>query len=132
MSAGTLFDRLWDEHVVCPLAPGVDLLHIDRLLLHDLGGGDALASLRRRGLALRNPELVSAVPDHIVATSPGRLGALMPWGDKLIASLRDEARLAGVRLFDVGEPGQGIVHVIGPEQGISLPGTTVVCGDSHT
>ncbi len=132
MSAGTLFDRLWDEHVVCSLAPGVDLLHIDRLLLHDLGGGDALAALRRRGLAPRSPELVSAVPDPIVATTPGRLGALMPWGDKLIASLRDEARLAGVRLFDVGEPGQGIVHVIGPEQGISLPGTTVVCGDSHT
>jgi len=132
MSARTLFDRVWDEHVVASLGPGVDLLHIDRHLQHDLGGGDALADLVRRGLAVRNPELTYAVPDHVVETRPGRRGGMAQWADDLIASLREQSRAQGVRMFDVGEDGQGIVHVIGPELGLTLPGLTVVCGDSHT
>ena len=132
MSPRTLFAKIWDEHVVDTLAPGIDLLHIDRHLLHDLGGGDAIAQLLRRGLPVRHPELTFATPDHVVETRPGRSGGIAPWADDLIARLREQTALAGVRLFDVGQEGQGIVHVIGPELGLSLPGVTIVCGDSHT
>jgi 3-isopropylmalate/(R)-2-methylmalate dehydratase large subunit len=132
MSAGTLFDKVWDEHVVDTLAPGVDLLHIDRHLLHDMHGGDAIAQVLRRGLTVRHPELNFATPDHVVETRPGRTGGMAPWADALIRQLRDETGRAGVRLYDVGQDGSGIVHVVGPELGISLPGLTIVCGDSHT
>jgi len=85
-----------------------------------------------RGLPVRNPELTFAVQDHVVETRPGRTGGVAQWADELLDSLRRETARAGVRLFDVGDEGQGIVHVIGPELGLSLPGSTVVCGDSHT
>ena len=132
MSPRTLFTKVWDEHVVDALAPGIDLLHIDRHLLHDLGGADAIAHVLRRGMPVRDPELTFATPDHVVETRPGRTGGIAPWADDLIVRLREQTALAGVRLFDVGQDGQGIVHVIGPELGLSLPGVTLVCGDSHT
>lgn len=132
MGQGTLFDKVWDEHVVDALAPGIDLLHIDRHLMHDLGGGDAIAGVLRRGLALRNPELTFASPDHVIETRPGRTGGIAPWADSLVQRLRDETARTGVRLYDVGSVGNGIVHVVGPELGLSLPGVTIVCGDSHT
>ncbi len=132
MSARTLFDKVWSEHRITELAPGVDLLHVDRHLQHDLGGGKALAGVLARGLKVHSPELTFAVPDHVVETRPGRTGGIAAWADELLDSLRDETAKAGVRLFDVGQEGQGIVHVIGPELGLSLPGATVVCGDSHT
>ena len=132
MAARTLFEKVWSEHVVASLAPGTDLLHIDRHLLHDLGGGHAIAQVLRRGLTVRNPELTFATPDHVVETRPGRTGGIARWADDLVALLREQAGRTGVRLFDVGEDGQGIVHVVGPELGVSLPGTTIVCGDSHT
>jgi 3-isopropylmalate/(R)-2-methylmalate dehydratase large subunit len=132
MAARTLFEKVWSEHVVASLAPGTDLLHIDRHLLHDLGGGDAIAQVLRRGLSVRNPELTFATPDHVVETRPGRTGGIAPWADALVALLREQTARTGVRMFDVGDDGQGIVHVVGPELGVSLPGTTIVCGDSHT
>jgi len=132
MAGRTLFEKVWSEHVVAALAPGVDLLHVDRHLQHDLGGGAALAEVFARGLPVRNPELTFAVQDHVVETRPGRTGGVAQWADELLDSLRRETARAGVRLFDVGDEGQGIVHVIGPELGLSLPGSTVVCGDSHT
>lgn len=132
MNARTLFAKVWDEHVVDQLAPGIDLLHIDRHLLHDLGGGDAIGGLLQRGLPVRQPELTFATPDHVVETRPGRTGGMAPWANDLVAKLREQTSIAGVRLYDVGQDGQGIVHVIGPELGISLPGVTLVCGDSHT
>jgi 3-isopropylmalate/(R)-2-methylmalate dehydratase large subunit len=132
LSARTLFAKVWEEHVVDALGPGIDLLHVDRHLLHDLGGGDAIAQLLRRGLPVRQPELTFATPDHVVETRPGRTGGLAQWADDLIQRLREQTTMTGVRLYDVGQDGQGIVHVIGPELGISLPGTTIVCGDSHT
>jgi len=128
----TLFAKIWDEHVIDQLVPGVDLLHVDRHLLHDLGCGDAMLQVEKRGLPLRNPELCFATPDHIVETRPGRSGGIAPWADLLINRLREQSRKAGVKLFDIGEDGQGIVHVMGPEVGATLPGTTVLCGDSHT
>lgn len=132
MTARTLFEKVWSQHVVQNLAPGVDLLFIDRHLMHDLGGGDAIFQIRQRGLKVRRPELTFATPDHIVETAPGRTGGQAPWADELIGLLRTQTQASGVQLFDVGQSTQGIIHVIAPEQGISLPGTTIVCGDSHT
>ena len=132
MSARTLFDKVWDEHVVDTLAPGIDLLHIDRHLLHDMHGGDTIAHVLKRGLTVRHPELNFATPDHLLETRPGRTGGMAPWADQLVQKLREESARTGIRIYDVGQQGNGIVHVIGPELGISLPGLTIVCGDSHT
>ena len=132
MMARTLFDKLWDAHVVRELGDGWALLHIDRHLLHDLSGPPALAEVAARGLKVHNPELVFATPDHAVSSDPRRTGQTFAPGAKLYTALRDSARSAEVRFFDVGQVGQGIVHVMGPELGIVLPGVTVICGDSHT
>ena len=113
--AATLFDKVWDAHVVV-----------------DLGGGKALAEIAGRGLSVRNPELTFATADHVISSAPGRTGGAHDWAQVLVDSLRLETRKAGVRLFDVGDDAQGIVHVISPELGLSQPGTLVVCGDSHT
>lgn len=130
--AQTLFDKLWDSHVVHDLGEGWALLHIDRHFLHDLSGPPALADLATRGLPLHDPSLVVATLDHTVSSRPGRDGDTYIPGAKLCSQLRDRSRAAGVQLFDLGQPGQGIVHVMGPELGIVLPGLTVICGDSHT
>ncbi len=132
MTSRTLFEKVWSQHVVGNLAPDVDLLFIDRHLMHDLGGGDSIFQIRQRGLKVRQPHLTFATPDHVVDTVPGRTGGMAPWADNTIALLRQQTHETGIHLFDVGQNSQGIIHVIGPEQGISLPGTTIVCGDSHT
>lgn len=132
MQPRTLFDKLWDAHVIRELGDGWALLHIDRHLLHDLSGPPALNDVRTRGMALHDPELVFATPDHAVSSQPGRVATTFPLGGKLHAGLKQLTGAMGVQLFDLGEPGQGIVHVMGPEMGIVLPGLTVICGDSHT
>lgn len=132
MSGRALFDKVWDAHVVHDLGDDWALLHIDRHLMHDLGGGPTFEDLARRGLGLHSPELCFAVPDHAVSSAPGRTAATFPLGGQLHTALRAGTRAAGVRFFDLGEPGQGIVHVMGPELGLVLPGLTVVCTDSHT
>jgi 3-isopropylmalate/(R)-2-methylmalate dehydratase large subunit len=131
MTGKTLFDKIWDEHVVADLGDGYALLHVDRHLLHDLGGGRAVADIKEKGYRLRDPGLTFATPDHAVSSAPGRAGTTAA-GLRLLDDLRTLSREQGVRLFDLGEPGQGIVHVIGPELGLSLPGALLVCGDSHT
>jgi len=128
----TLFDKVWDAHAISTLENGSTLLHIDRLLLHDLSGNNALTALEERGLSIRHPELSFATPDHAVSSAPGRTGATYPGGAKLWASLKARSGTQGIRFFDTGEIGHGIVHVMGPELGIVLPGSTLVCGDSHT
>jgi 3-isopropylmalate/(R)-2-methylmalate dehydratase large subunit len=128
----TLFEKLWDSHVVRDFGNGWALLHIDRHLLHDLSGPPSLAEVAARGLKIPCPELVFATPDHAVSSDPHRTGQTFTHGAKLYTALRDGARSAQVRFFDVGQVGQGIVHVMGPELGIVLPGATVICGDSHT
>jgi len=130
MSA-TLFDKIWDGHVVADLGDGYALLHVDRHLLHDLGGGRAVADIREKGYRVRRPGLTFATPDHAITSAPGRADTTEV-GRRLLEDLRSLSRDNGVRLFDLGEPGQGIVHVVGPEQGLSLPGALLVCGDSHT
>src|SRR5262249_4982265 len=98
---------------------------------HDLGGSRGLLDLKKRGLAVHDPSLTFATPDHAISTAPGRSGTIET-GQKLLEALRAETCASGIRMFDIGEPGQGIVHVIGPELGLSLPGSLIVCGDSHT
>jgi 3-isopropylmalate/(R)-2-methylmalate dehydratase large subunit len=132
MKAQTLFDKLWDAHVVRDLGDGWALLHIDRHLLHDLSGPPALDGIAERGLKLHDPELAFSTPDHAVSSRPGRIATTFPLGGKLHAALKSRSAEMHVRMFDLGQAGQGIVHVMGPELGIVLPGLTVICGDSHT
>ena len=127
----TMLAKIWDQHVIARLSDDTDLLHIDRHLLHDLGGSRGLLDLRSKGLEVHNPELTFATPDHAISTAQNRAGTSKV-GQDLLAALRVETSASGIRMFDVDQPGQGIVHVIGPELGLSLPGCTIVCGDSHT
>ena len=131
MSAKTLFARLWELHVVKPLGEGYDLLHIDRHFVHDLCA-PCFDDLAGKGRTVRNPELTLATADHAVSTRPDRAGALLAGGGKLIETLRAAAVAYGFRNFEIGGGRHGIVHVIGPETGLTLPGATIVCGDSHT
>ncbi len=127
-----MFAKLWDAHVVASLGSGEDLIAIDRVFLHERTGSVALKSLAAAGRPVRDPARVFAVTDHIVDTLPERTGTLVPGGDVFLQATREETAAAGIRLFDVGDPDQGIVHVISPELGIVLPGVTLVCPDSHT
>jgi 3-isopropylmalate/(R)-2-methylmalate dehydratase large subunit len=131
MAAQTLFDKIWDRHVIADLGDDYALLHVSRHLMHD-GGGRGLQAIKDAGYRVRNPDLTFATFDHVISTEPGRTHeTLKPYAARLYA-MRDEAARWGIKLFDLGQPGQGIVHVMGPEQGVSLPGTLLVCGDSHT
>lgn len=134
MTAGrTLLDKLWQQHLVADLGDGASLLHIDRVFLHERTGSVALQTLQADGRRVRHPELAFCTMDHIVDTLPGRNDdTRMPGGKAFIQTTRETTRAAGIRLFDVNDPRQGIVHVISPELGIVLPGATVVCPDSHT
>src|SRR6476659_7782693 len=129
--ARTLLAKIWDQHVIASISDDTDLLHVDRHLLHDLGGPRVLLDHKSRGLSVHNPELTFATPDHAISTARGRAGTIKI-GQELLAALRVETSATGIRMFDIDEPGQGIVHVIGPELGLSLPGCLIVCGDSHT
>ena len=130
--AKTLFDKVWDAHVVADMGDGYQLLHVDRNLLHDLSGGKALADLEKRGLTVRTPALNVAVPDHAISSAPGRHAASTDISARLAPIFRERALAAGIRYFDVNDAEQGIVHVIGPELGLTLPGLMITCGDSHT
>jgi 3-isopropylmalate/(R)-2-methylmalate dehydratase large subunit len=133
MTARTLFDKLWQSHLVRELEGGAALIAIDRVFLHERTGSVALKSLAESGRAILDPSRVFCTMDHIVDTRAGRGDdTLLPGGTAFITETREAARAAGIRLFDVRDPLQGIVHVISPELGIVLPGSTVVCPDSHT
>ncbi len=125
-------DKVWDQHVVADLGDGFDLLHVDRHMLHELSSDVAFDRMAAAGVAPRNPELTFATQDHVVATTPGRGDDSNPESADYIQAMRRNAAAHGVELFDLGDPRQGIVHVIAPELGIALPGTLLVCGDSHT
>lgn len=132
MAAHTLVEKIWDAHLVADLGGGLNLLHVDRHLVHDLSGPPSLGMLASRGLAVRNPELTFAMPDHTISTAVGRSEADTRAGSMLVPALREQTRAEGIRLFDFDDDEQGIVHVVGPELGLTLPGITVLCGDSHT
>ena len=129
----TIIDKLWAGHTVADLGDGATLLYIDRIFLHERTGSVALKGLEAAGHAVRHPEQVFCTMDHIVDTTPGRTDdTRMPGGREFITSTRASAIAAGIHLFDLGDDRQGIVHVVSPEQGIALPGVTLVCPDSHT
>lgn len=128
----TLLDKLWDSHRVHTLPGGVDLLHVDRHLVHELTGAAAIEQLEQRGLALRHPELTFATLDHVISTRPGRTAGDAAWSTAMVDGLRAQTTRLHVPRFDIEDGRQGIVHVIGPELGLTLPGLSIVCGDSHT
>lgn len=131
--AATLIEKIWNAHQIADLGDGTCLIYIDRIFLHERTGSVALKGLEASGRKVRNPEQTFCTMDHIVDTLPGRSDdTRMPGGTAFIQTTRAAARDAGITLFDLDDPRQGIVHVISPEQGIALPGTTLVCPDSHT
>ncbi|PHY19712.1 3-isopropylmalate dehydratase large subunit [Caulobacter sp. BP25] len=133
MTGKSLFDKIWDAHAVQTLPGDAALILIDRVLLHERTGGVALKSLKSSGRAIAAPRQAFVTMDHVVDTLPGRTDkTLMPTGTAFIVETRNAAREAGLTLFDIGDERQGIVHVISPEQGLVLPGATLVCPDSHT
>ncbi|MGD8367860.1 MAG: 3-isopropylmalate dehydratase large subunit [Desulfobacterales bacterium] len=128
----TLFEKIWAKHVVRELPDGSTLLYIDRHLVHEVTSPQAFEGLRLAGRKIRAPERTFATMDHNVPTTEDRLEIKDPISRDQVAALQKNCEDFGVRLFGLGDPHQGIVHVIGPELGITLPGLTIVCGDSHT
>jgi 3-isopropylmalate/(R)-2-methylmalate dehydratase large subunit len=127
----TLFDKVWDAHVVARRDDGRDLVYMDRHVLHELHGPHAFARLAATGRALRRPDLTFGVLDHALATTPGRDEFTNPAGAPFASAMRAAAQTYGFRLFDVRDAEQGIGHVVAPELGLVLPGTTYACPDSH-
>lgn len=125
----TLFDRIWSRHAVVERDDGYTLLYIDRHLMHD-GSGGCFGLLHERGLPLRRPDRSFGTPDHFVAS--GGAGPLEPLRRRALDQMTANAARHGFTLFDLGDARQGIAHVVGPEQGVTQPGLTMVCGDSHT
>lgn len=124
----TLLDKLWQAHEITRRDDGLSLLWVDRHLVHE-GSHHAFAKLAQRGMMVAEPDLTFAVVDHYAPTRPG---AVAPDIRRMIETLARNAKAQCVRLFDLRDPGQGIVHVVGPEQGLTLPGLLINCGDSHT
>ncbi|MGH9490075.1 MAG: aconitase family protein, partial [Terriglobales bacterium] len=131
----TLFDKIWERHVVAQPAGRPALLYIDLHLIHEVTSPQAFEGLRTSGRRVRRPDRTFATMDHDVPTDPrggGPLRVLDELARTQLDALRANCREFGVELFDVERPEQGIVHVIGPELGLTQPGKTIVCGDSHT
>ncbi|MDG2907951.1 MAG: 3-isopropylmalate dehydratase large subunit [Acidimicrobiales bacterium] len=132
MSGQTLSQKVWESHVVHSADAEPDLLFIDLHLVHEVTSPQAFDGLRMAGRQIRRPDLTVATEDHNVPTTDIGQPIADPVSRKQIEALRNNCDEFGVRLYPMGDPGQGIVHVIGPEMGLTLPGMTVVCGDSHT
>ena len=130
----TLYDKIWDDHVVHQAEDGTCLLYIDRHLVHEVTSPQAFEGLRMAGRKVRAPEKTIAVPDHNVPTTLDRDNAATMTEDSRVqvAALDKNAKDFGINYYPVSDIRQGIVHIVGPEQGWTLPGMTVVCGDSHT
>ena len=132
MLAKTLFEKLWEQHVVHQDPDGRALLYIDLHLVHEVTSPQAFEGIRLNGLRVRRPDLTIATVDHNVPTTANRHIISDPIAAQQIETLRRNCREFDVQLFDIGSTEQGIVHVIGPELGLTQPGKTIVCGDSHT
>ncbi len=132
MTARTLYDKLWDAHVVHQEANGTALLYIDRHLVHEVTSPQAFEGLKLSGRKLWRANTILATPDHNVPTTARAAGIVDPVSRTQVETLDANCAELGLNEFRMSDPRQGIVHVIGPEQGFTLPGTTLVCGDSHT
>ena len=128
----TLYDKIWDDHLVDEQPDGTCLIYIDRHLVHEVTSPQAFEGLRLSGRKVRAPEKTLLVVDHNVPTTDRNLPNPDPESAAQIAYLAENAKLFGLEYFDEFDKRQGIVHILGPEQGFTLPGVTLVCGDSHT
>ncbi|MBA4490625.1 3-isopropylmalate dehydratase large subunit [Paracoccus sp. S1E-3] len=129
----TLYDKIWDAHIVDTTEDGTSILYIDRHLVHEVTSPQAFEGLRMAGRKVRRPDQTIAVPDHNVPTTADRVNGIEnPEGRIQVAELDKNAREFGLNYYPMNDIRQGIVHIVGPEQGWTLPGMTVVCGDSHT
>ncbi len=128
----TLFDKIWQRHVVHQQDDGTCILYIDRHLIHEVTSPQAFAGLRSSDRAPRRPQFALAVPDHNVPTNDRSAGIADPESRLQVETLERNATEFGIPIFKMSDPRQGIVHIIGPEQGLTQPGMTIVCGDSHT
>ncbi len=131
ISLKTLFSKIWDTHLVHE-QDGNSILYIDRHLVHEVTSPQAFEGLRMAGRKVRVPQATFAVPDHNIPTRNQLQPIKDPVSAKQVETLRKNCKDFGVPLFDLGDPRQGAFHVMGPEQGLTLPGSTIVCGDSHT
>ncbi|MBK9584630.1 MAG: 3-isopropylmalate dehydratase large subunit [Alphaproteobacteria bacterium] len=132
MTARTLYDKIWDEHVIDRSEDGTCLIYIDRHLVHEVTSPQAFEGLRMTGRKVRRPEATLAVMDHNVPTTDRSIPIVEEESRIQVDTLRENCEEFGVQLFDLSDVRQGIVHIIGPEQGFTQPGMTIVCGDSHT
>jgi len=131
--AKTLYDKIWDDHLVSTDEDGTSLLYIDRHLVHEVTSPQAFEGLRMAGRKVRQPEKTLAVVDHNVPTSPDRINGIANEESRIqVEALAKNAADFGIEYYSEHDKRQGIVHIIGPEQGFTLPGMTIVCGDSHT
>jgi len=131
--AKTLYDKIWDDHLVSTDEDGTSLLYIDRHLVHEVTSPQAFEGLRLAGRKVRQPEKTLAVVDHNVPTSPDRVNGIANEESRIqVEALAQNAHDFGIEYYSEHDKRQGIVHIIGPEQGFTLPGMTIVCGDSHT
>jgi len=130
----TMFEKIWDAHVVRDIPGETPILYIDRHLVHEMTSPQAFAGLRTAGIKVHRPDATITVLDHNVPTVPGRrmLDVVDKESALCLTTMEQNARDFDLILFDMGDARQGIVHIIGPEQGLTLPGMTIVCGDSHT
>ena len=128
----TLYDKIWEDHLVHQQDDGTALLYVDRHLVHEVTSPQAFEGLRTKKRRVRRPELTLAVPDHNVPTTDRSKGILDVQSKIQVDTLRNNCKEFEIKLFDVNDKRQGIVHIIGPEQGFTQPGTVIVCGDSHT
>ncbi len=132
MNKKTLFDKIWDSHVVAEVEGGPSVLYIDRHLIHEVTSPQAFAGLDKRGIKVARPSQTFATPDHNVPTIDQHLIIRDELSRTQVEKLTENCNRHSVNLFGLGHPWQGVVHVVGPELGITLPGSTMVCGDSHT
>ncbi len=127
----TLFEKIWDAHLVATRIDGRELIYIDRHVLHELHAPHAFESLEKQGRPVRRPDLTFSMQDHTVSTRPGRTDTSNPDGAPFLRAMREGSRRNGIRVFDLGDPEQGISHVVAPELGMVLPGATHAVPDSH-
>ena len=128
----TLYDKIWDDHLVHQQEDGTALLYVDRHLVHEVTSPQAFEGLRINKRRVRKPKLTLAVPDHNVPTTDRSKGIADLESKLQVDTLRSNCKEFGIQMFDMNDKRQGIVHIIGPEQGFTQPGTVIVCGDSHT
>ncbi|GHT76581.1 3-isopropylmalate dehydratase large subunit [Bacteroidia bacterium] len=128
----TLFDKIWDAHIVTEVPDGPTQLYIDRMYCHEVTSPQAFAGLRARGLKVFRPQQITCMPDHNIPTLNQEQPIADPISKNQVDTLDKNARDFGVNYYPMGHPKNGVIHIVGPENGLSLPGMTMVCGDSHT